>query len=285
MTGQTVGRLWSRYLELRRDISEGAHEGEGRREAERQLAQLRDRLVVNYSPMVKYVASRVGARMTSVVELEDMISWGVLGLLDAIETYDPERRKRAKFESYAISKIRWAILDELRGQDWVPRRVRARAQEVERAKAKLSQTLLRPPAESEVAEEVGMGVEEYRGFLEQYSRAQVASLEARLDTESGMIGEYGSLLVDTAAPDPQSQANHEELRAHLIDAIGGLEEQERLVATFYFYDGLTLKEIGKAMNLTEGRISQLLKRALGKLRERLKGSPLVSGGGWQESLG
>ena len=162
-----------------------------------------------------------------------MISWGVLGLLDAIETYDPERRKKAKFESFAISKIRWAILDELRGQDWVPRRVRTRAREVERAKAKLSQDLLRPPTEGEVAEEVDMGVEEYRGFLDQYSRAQVASLEARLDTESGTIGEYRSLLVDASAPDPQSQANLEELRAHLIDAIDGLEEQERLVATFY----------------------------------------------------
>jgi len=285
MTGQTVGRLWSRYLSLRKEISDGAREGEGRRDAERQVAQLRDRLVVNYSPMVKYVASRIGARMTSVVELEDMISWGVLGLLDAIETYDPERRKRAKFESYAISKIRWAILDELRGQDWVPRRVRTRAQEVERATQKLSQDLLRPPTEDEIADEVGMGVEEYRGFLDQYSRAQVASLEARLDTEGGTIGEYGSLLVDSTATDPQSQANLEELRAHLIDAIGNLEEQERLVATFYFYEGLTLKEIGKAMDLTEGRISQLLKRALGKLRERLKGSPLVSGGGWQESMG
>ncbi len=285
MSGQTVGRLWSRYLGLRKEIAEGVHEGAARREAERQAAQLRDRLVVNYSPMVKYVASRVGARMTAVVELEDMISWGVLGLLDAIETYDPDRRKKAKFESYAISKIRWAILDELRGQDWVPRRVRTRAQEVERATQKLSQNLHRPPTESEVAEEVGMGVDEYRAFLHQYSRSQVASLEARLDTEGGTIGEYGSILVDASAADPQSQANLEELRAHLIDAIGGLEEQERLVATFYFYDGLTLKEIGKAMDLTGGRISQLLKRALGKLRERLKGSPLVSGGGWRESLG
>jgi RNA polymerase sigma factor FliA len=122
--------------------------------------------------------------------------------------------------------------------------------------------------------------------LDRYSHAQVASLEARLDTESGTIGEYGSLLVNAAAPDPQPQANLEELRSHLIDAMHGLGEQGRLVATFYFYEGLTLKEIGKALNLTESRISRLLKRALGKLRERLKSSPLVSGvGGWQESLG
>ncbi len=132
MTGQTVGRLWSRYLELRKEISAGAHDGEGRREAQRQVTQLRDRLVVNYSPMVKYVASRVGARMTGAANQEDMISWGVLGLLDAVETYDPDRPgKKAKLESYAISKIRWTILDEIRSQDWVPRRVRLRAQEVD----------------------------------------------------------------------------------------------------------------------------------------------------------
>ena len=274
MSGQTAGRLWLRYLGLRGEIEEGRHEDDAaRREAERQGAQLRDRLVVNYSPMVKYVASRVGARMTGVVELEDMVSWGVLGLLDAIETYDPDRHKKAKFESYAISKIRWAILDELRGPDWVPRRVRTRAQEVERATQKLSQNLRRPPTEDEVAEEVGLGVEEYRSFLHRYSRAQVASLEPRMNTQRGTAGEYGSILVDAPVVDPQSQANLEELRAHLIDAIGELEKQERLVATFYFYDGLTLKEIGKATDLTEGRISQLLKCALGMLRERLKGSP------------
>lgn len=279
--GQTLGRLWTRYLGLRREL-EGGCSGEGEK---REAGQLRDRLVVNYSPLVKYVASRVGARMTGSVDQEDMISWGVLGLLDAIETYDPDRRgKRAKFETYAISKIRWAILDELRGQDWVPRRVRVRAQEIEQATQQLSQDLRRPPSQEEVAETVGMEVEDFRRFLDRYSRAHVASLEARLEAENGPMGEYGALLVDHSAADPQSRANMEELRAHLIDAIGALKEQERLVATFYFYDGLTLKEIGKAMNLTEGRISQLLKGAIGKLRESLRESPLV-GGGWRQSLG
>jgi RNA polymerase sigma factor for flagellar operon FliA len=158
-----------------------------------------------------------------------------------------------------------------------------RAQELEQATQKLSQNLRRRPTQEELAEELGIEVEEYRRFLDQYARAHVASLEARLEAEGGPVGEYGSLAVDHSGADPQRRANMEELRAHLTSAIGELEEQERLVATFYFYDGLTLKEIGKAMNLTEGRISQLLRGAIDKLREHLRGSPLVSGG-WQQSL-
>lgn len=286
MSGQTVGRLWKRYRKVREDLEKLGPDDERRREVERQAAGLRDRLVVNYSPLVKYVSSRVGARMTTgVIDQEDMISWGVLGLLAAIETYDPDRPgRKAKFESYAISKIRWTILDEIRSQDWVPRRVRLRAQEVDQATMKLTQELRRPPSEVEVAGELGAKVEDHQNFLRQYSRAQVASLEARLEVDGGPGGEYGAFIVDTSAVNPQSKANLEELRAHLVEAIGQLDEQEQTVATFYFYEGLTLKEIGKAMNLTEGRISQLLRRALEKLRGRLKESTLVTGG-WQESLG
>ncbi len=286
MSGQTVGRLWKRYRKVREDLEKLGPDDERRREVERQAAGLRDRLVVNYSPLVKYVSSRVGARMTTgVIDQEDMISWGVLGLLAAIETYDPDRPgRKAKFESYAISKIRWTILDEIRSQDWVPRRVRLRAQEVDQATMKLTQELRRPPSEVEVAGELGAKVEDHQNFLQQYSRAQVASLEARLEVDGGPGGEYGAFIVDTSAVNPQSKANLEELRAHLVKAIGQLDEQEQIVATFYFYEGLTLKEIGKAMNLTEGRISQLLRRALEKLRGRLKESTLVTGG-WQESLG
>lgn len=159
-----------------------------------------------------------------------------------------------------------------------------RGQEIEQATQKLSQDLRRRPTRDEVAREVGMEAEDYRDFLDRYSRAHVASLEARLEAESGPIGEYGSLVVDHCAIDPQSWANLEELRSHLIEAIGGLEDQERLVAALYSScDGLTLKEICKARDLTEGRISQLLKRAINKLRERLRESPLISTG-WRQSL-
>ena len=273
---QTVGRLWSRYLDLRQQQAMLDDEESSREELERRANGLRDRLVVNYSPLVKYVASRVSARMTGALEQQDLYSWGVIGLLDAIETFDPDRR--AKFESYAISKIRWAIIDELRREDWVPRRVRMRAQEIERATARLGQSLRRTPTAEEVAAELGVDVEEHRSFLEQYARSQVTSLESRLGMEGGLGVEFQALVVDKEAKDPQSEADRSDLREQLIGAIDTLEEQERLVATFYFYEGLTLKEIGRALNLTEGRISQILRRALKKLRERLSDGSLAYGG-------
>ena len=286
VAGRTVGRLWVQYLKVREELrsGEGPSDAEARREAERQEGQLRDRLVVNYSPLVKYVASRVGARVPGAVEQEDMISWGVMGLLAAIETYDPNREgNRAKFESYAISKIRWGILDQLRSQDWVPRRVRMRAQQVEAARTKLTQELKRCPTEGEIAEELGIGIAEYHGFLDQYSRAQITSLDARLDVDDKWSIEYGALVEDVAADDPQSHTDLVDLRSQLVDAVSRLEDRERLVATFYFYEGLTLKEIGKALELSEGRISQILRHALTKLRKHLEGSPLEyeDVGGWR----
>jgi RNA polymerase sigma factor FliA len=243
---------------------------EVQRETNRQATRLKNRLVVNYSPLVKYVANRVGARVPGAVEQEDIVSWGVLGLLGAIETYDPNHPgRKAKFESYAISKIRWAILDQLRSQDWVPRRIRSRAREVERARIKLAQELRRPPTEAEIAQEADMEVVEYHAFLGKYSRTHVASLEGRLEAEGGSRIEYGAHVEDPSAIDPQSQADLEDLRAQLVNAISWLEEREKLVTTFYFYEGLTLKEIGQALELTEGRVSQILKRALSKLRDYL----------------
>lgn len=278
MKDQTLGRLWKQYLKTRGELY--ALESEGRespgRVLERRAEGLRDRLVVNYSPLVKYAAGRVYARSTGAIEQQDLYSWGVVGLLDAIETYDSGRN--TKFESYAISKIRWAILDELRREDWVPRRIRMRAQEVERANARLSQSLRRPPVEEEVADELGISLREYRGFLEQYSRAQVSSLESRLEVDGGLGAEFQTLVLDPNARDPQSEAERGEIRAQLADAIGGLKEQERLVATFYFYEGLTLKEIGRALGLTEGRISQILRQALNKLREGLNDRQILQSG-------
>ena len=281
--GKNIGRLWAQYLKIREELrsgDEGPSDDITRgRSLQRRGGHLRDRLLTNYSPLVKYVASRVGARMTErSVRYEDMVSWGILGLLDAIETYDPSYPgRKAKFETYAISKIRWAILDQLRAQDWVPRRLRTRAQEVEKARASLAQRLRRPPSEEEIAQEAGMELTEYRSFLEQHSQAQVASLDAHPEGDEGPGAEHGALMEDPSVVDPQSQTNLEELRVQLVEAINKLEERERLVTSFYFYEGLTLKEIGKALELTEGRISQILKRALSKLRKHLNG-PLLDNG-------
>jgi len=261
--------------EVRTALDEGAMSVVERRMTERELKGLRDRLVVNYSPLVRYVAGRISARMTGPLDREDVLSWGVLGLLDAVETYDPGRR--TKFESYAVSKIRWSILDELRKADPLTRRVRQRSREVDLIKGELAQRLGRMPTEEEVARELGVGIAEHRAFLERCSRSQVGSLEARLDSGGGPGGELHQIVADSRAVDPASAAESAELRARLVDAINALGEQERVVTTFYFYEGLTLREIGGALNLTEGRISQILHRALAKLREALSEYPQPSG--------
>ena len=269
MTRRTLGRLWTRYLIARSALGgpdAPSCEAE-RRAAVREASGLRDRLLVNYSPLVKYVAGRVAARLTYPLEPQDVLAWGVLGLLDAIETYDP--RRGTKFETYAISKIRWSILDELRKSDPLPRRLRLRAQQVEGARGALAQRLGRSPTERELARELGVEVSEHRAFLERCQRAQVASLEAKVEFDGVPYAELHELVGDHAATDPASAAEMAEVRTRLVKAIRTLSERERVVTTFYFYEGLTLREIGKALGLTEGRISQILRRALCNLRESL----------------
>ena len=279
MTGETVGRLWDEYSKLLLEmegLSERGCSSTLRQGLERQAGKVRDRLLVNYSPLVKYVAGRVGARMTVGLEREELYSWGIMGLLDAIETFDPERG--AKFETYAISKIRWAMLDEIRKRDWVPRRVRTQAQEADRAVGALTQELGRTPDDGEVAGELGVSLAEYRLFQERLHRARITSLEARLEAD-GNLGAGVQLLAGSAdAHDPQAEVDLGAVKEQLVAAIRDLKEQERIVTTFYFYEDLTLKEIGKALNLSEGRISQILRNSILKLRECLtKGSPLYEG--------
>jgi len=275
VTRRTLGWLWSRYFEARGALEDSGMSWVDRRNAERELRVLRERLVVNYSPLVRYVAGRVSARAICPVDPDEVLSWGVFGLLEAVETYDPGRR--TKFESYAISKIRWSILDELRRLDPLTRRVRRRAREAESARARLAQRLGRTPAEEEVARELGVGIADHRAFLAGLWRAQVGSLEARLECEDGLGRDLHQMVADGRAADPESAAEAAEVRARLVQAIGTLGEKERVVTTFYYYEGLTLREIGGAMNLTEGRISQILHRALAKLREALEESPEPTG--------
>lgn len=271
MKGPTLGFLWARYLRARkRQEHAGPLES---RSAEREARALRDRLVVNYSPLVRYVAFRISGRAAGPVEHEEVLSWGLCGLLGAVETYDPSRR--AKFETYAISKIRWSILDELRKADPLPRSARLRAQQVERVRSELSQALGRTPTEPEVADEMGVSYAKHRSFLARVARSHVGSFEARFSGEE-VPGGLHELVADGLATDPESEAERAELRATLVRAIEGLGEQERVVTTFYYYEGLTLREIGRALDLTEGRISQILRAALIRLRLSLADGVRVS---------
>ncbi|OZM78368.1 FliA/WhiG family RNA polymerase sigma factor [Pseudonocardia sp. MH-G8] len=222
---------------------------------------LRDRLVVHYSPLLRAVAHRLGSALPSYVEVGDLVQCGVFGLIDAIERFDPERCPR--FESYAVPRIRGAIIDELRAQDWVPRTVRGRARELDRAQERLEARLLRAPTDGELAAEVGVGVHELRSGSRQ---VQLISVEA-LDENSSGVSE---VLADEAAPDPMTVVQTTETLRQLAQAVAQLGERDRAVVRLYYLENRTLAEIGRLLGVTESRVCQLHTRLVGRLRGRLE---------------
>jgi RNA polymerase sigma factor for flagellar operon FliA len=229
----------------------------------------RERLVVAYSPLVKYVSGRMASGLPAHVEESDLISYGLVGLISAIERFDLERE--IKFETYAITRIKGSIIDELRSLDWVPRSVRARAREIEKANQKLENRLQRAPTDEEMAAELKCTVEEFQESLLQISNSTVAALD-ELWSVSDASGDSVSLLdtiTDENAPDPAALMDQSELRDRVADAIARLPEREKLVVALYYYENLTLREIGEVLGVTESRISQLHTKAVLRLRSRL----------------
>jgi len=229
----------------------------------------RERLVVAYSPLVKYVAGRMGSGLPSHVEEADLISYGLVGLINAILRFEPERE--IKFETYAITRIKGAIIDELRSQDWVPRSVRARARQIERAHAKLENKLQRAPSDEEMAAELEMDVQAFQDAILQISNSSMAALD-ELWTVSDSSGDSVSLLdtiADENAPDPAAALDQSDLRDRVADSISRLPEREKLVIALYYYENLTLREIGEVLGVTESRVSQLHTKAVLRLRSGL----------------
>jgi RNA polymerase sigma factor for flagellar operon FliA len=229
----------------------------------------RERLVVAYSPLVKYVAGRMASGLPAHVEESDLISYGLVGLINAIERFELERE--IKFETYAITRIKGSIIDELRSLDWVPRSVRARAREIERANAKLEHQLQRAPTDEEMAAELKMGVEDFQDALVQISNSTIAALD-ELWSVSDSSGDAVSLLdtlTDESAPDPAAVMDQTDLKDRVADAIARLPEREKLVVALYYYENLTLREIGEVLGVTESRVSQLHTQAVLRLRGRL----------------
>jgi RNA polymerase sigma factor for flagellar operon FliA len=227
--------------------------------------------VVAYSPLVKYVAGRMGSGLPAHVEESDLISYGLSGLISAIERFDLSRE--IKFETYAITRIRGAIIDELRTLDWVPRSVRARAREFERVNMKLEARLQRAPTDEEMASELGITVPEFQDALVQISNSTIVALD-ELWNVSDSSGDQVSLLdtlPDSSAPDPQMLVDESELRDRIADAIAALPEREKLVVALYYYENLTLREIGEVLGVTESRVSQLHTKAVLRLRSKLAG--------------
>jgi len=232
--------------------------------------QARERLVVAYSPLVKYVSGRMASGLPAHVDEADLISYGLVGLISAIQRFEPERE--IKFETYAITRIKGAIIDELRSLDWVPRSVRSRAREIEKANSKLEHTLQRAPTDDEMSAELGMTVEEFQEALLQISNSTVAALD-ELWTVSDASGDQVSLLdtlQDPGAPDPAAAMDATELKDRMADAIARLPEREKLVVALYYYENLTLREIGEVLGVTESRVSQLHTKAVLRLRSRLQ---------------
>lgn len=247
MTTEPVTELWEAYVRA-------------------PSRELRDRLILHYSPLVKYVAGRVGAGLPSNVEQSDLVSYGIFGLIDAIEKFDLDRG--LKFETYAISRIKGAILDELRANDWVPRSVRAKARAVETAFSKLEATLHRSPTEGELADELGYSADTLQTVLGQVSLTGIVALDE-------MMGDRhdNATLADTLADDsagPGALFEQSEMRGQLASAIEKMPEREKIVLTLYYFENLTLARIGEVLKVTESRVSQIHTRAVLHLRSRLQ---------------
>ncbi|ADG74380.1 RNA polymerase, sigma 28 subunit, FliA/WhiG [Cellulomonas flavigena DSM 20109] len=233
-------------------------------------AKAREVLILHYVPLVTAVAGRIGMRLPSTVEHADLVSYGMFGLIDAIEKYCTDRA--VKFESYASSRIRGAIIDELRAMDWVPRSVRTKARAVDRAYGELEATLHRAPTEAEVAQRLELPVSELRAVYSQLASVNIAALDEMLAGSDDRPGAatLADTLGDRRADDPAGSVEAQETKYLLSRAIECLGERERLVVVLYYYESMTLAEIGRVLGVTESRISQIHTAAMGRLRTRLR---------------
>lgn len=229
----------------------------------------RDELIVAYSPLVRQVAGRLGAGLPNQVEHADLISYGVFGLIDAIEKYDTARP--VKFETYASSRIRGAIIDELRALDWIPRSIRSRARDIDRAYAELEAKLNRSPSEEEVAEHLEISLAELHAIMSRLASTNVMALDEMTSTGADRSETVTLLdtIQDSRAEDPAGTMEAEEMKYVLARAIDQLGEREKFVLTLYYFESMTLSEIGAVLGVTESRISQMHSKAVLQLRDRL----------------
>ena len=228
-----------------------------------------EHLILEYAPTIKYIAQRIALRLPSHVSMDDLISAGVIGLMDAIEKYDVTRDNT--FKTYAEFRIRGAMRDELRGLDWVPRSVRQKEHTLQRAYSDLERRFGRPAKDEEVAAYLEIDLEELHGWLQQVRGVSLLSLE--MPGTQTDIGEMVSLLDFVPADDaqnPQLLIQNQCLRECVAEAIDSLPYQEKVVISLYYYEELTMKEIGKVLEITESRVSQIHTKAMFHLRAKLK---------------
>jgi RNA polymerase sigma factor for flagellar operon FliA len=230
--------------------------------------KIREMFVKQYAPLVKYVAGKVAVGMPHNVDFDDLVGFGVFGLIDAIEKFDPE--KHVKFKTYAVTRIRGAIFDELRSIDWVPRSVRQKSREIEDTVQRLEANLGRSATDKEIADEMGISEEDFQKTMMKVSGTSILSLNDVWYT--GEDNDTVSIVDSIESPhsmNPDAIVEKEEIKRVIVQAISELPEKEKKVLVLYYYEDLTLKEIGKVLEVTESRISQLHTKAIMRLRTKL----------------
>lgn len=233
-----------------------------------QSADIREYFIVKYAPLTKYVAGKISNSLPNHVEFEDIVGYGVFGLLDAIDKYDPD--KGVQFNTYAVNRIRGAIYDELRSIDWVPRSIRQKTRQVEETISDLEAKLGRSATNEEIAKSMGMTVADYDDLLLKISNSSIVSLTStRYQNDTNDTTAVGDTLEAPNAYNPDVIVEQEEIKKIVIKAINELPEREKNVLIMYYYEDMTLKEIGKVLNVTESRVSQIHTSANIKLKAKL----------------
>lgn len=248
LSGQKDERLWAEYKE-------------------KKGPELKEALIKRYAHLVKYVAGRLISGLPSSITYDELLSFGTFGLLEAIERFEPERG--IKFETYAVARIKGAIIDGLRQLDWMPASVRARVKKLEQGIWELEQRLGRSATDEEICQALGLSEEQYQQLLVQSSQGIIFSLDELIPGEEENTAGFHELIADKSQPTLEEQVQLQAVKQILADAIAKLPEKEKLVVALYYYNGLTLKEIGQVIGVSESRVSQLHTKAIFRLRGRL----------------
>lgn len=231
------------------------------------VAKDKDKLVVEYTPLIKFIAQKIAVRLPANIEIDDLISSGVIGLMDAIDKYDPTRDN--KFKTYAEFRIRGAILDELRAQDWVPRSIRDKAKVLDKTIGALEVSLGREATDEEIAQSLNMTVDEFHDLVNQVKPVSLLSIDEAQTSQAGEKKSILNILEGSKHHNPFNQLNSKTIKDIVSQSIEELPERQRLVLSLYYYEDLNLKEIGKVLRVTESRVSQLHAQAVSRLRNKL----------------
>ncbi|GIL17692.1 MAG: DNA-directed RNA polymerase sigma-70 factor [Oligoflexia bacterium] len=243
-------------------------------EPRRMTSDEKNKLITEYSPLIKFIAQKIASRLPANIEIDDLISSGVIGLMDAIDKFDPTRDN--KFKTYAEFRIRGAILDELRSQDWVPRSIRDKSKILDKTIVQLETELGRSATDEEVAQALNMSVDEYHDLLNQVRPVSLLSIDEAQTFSTTDKKSILNLLEGCKLNNPYNQLNLKLIKNFLTTAIEDLPERQRLVLSLYYYEDLNLKEIGRVLRVTESRVSQLHAQAVSRLRNKLNAA--IGGG-------